>query len=125
MVGTVTAERPGLGRRGATLVDALVALTVLGLAAAALTTLLLSSSGSARSAAREGRRAEVAQRTLDRVRSGLATADSGVLRGWPGGEGFEAVFVRRDTVAPGALEVRVRPIGGGPELVLEAARPSP
>lgn len=125
MVDPVTAHRRVLGQRGATIVDALLAVIVLGLGAAALTTLLLSSSGDARSAALEGRRAELAQRALDRVRSGLETADSGVVRGRPGGEDLEAVFVRRDTVAPGAVEVRVQPIGGDPELVLEAARPAP
>lgn len=118
-------RRPDAGSRGSTLVDALVTLSMLGLAGAALTGLLLSSSRAGRSAAFAGRRAELAQRAIDHTRSGLSTADSGVVVGWPGGEGFEAVFVRRDTVAPGALEVRVRPLDGGVELVLEAARPVP
>lgn len=109
------------GARGATLVEALIALVVLGLGAAALVGLLMSTAGGARSAAVEGRRAELAQRAGDLVRTGLASGDSGTIRATIGGEVYEAAYVRRDDVAPGALEVTVARRGGSGRLVLGAA----
>lgn len=115
--------REGLGRRGSSLVDPLLALVILGLGSIALSTLLLSAARGAHAAALEGRRAALAQRTLDHVRSGMASADDGVLRAWPDGEGYEAVWTRRDDVAPGAIEISVASVVRGGALVLGAARP--
>lgn len=112
------------GARGVALIESLVAVVVLGLAAAALIGLLMSVSGGARAAAVEGRRAELAQRAADLVRAGRAPAATGTIRATVGGELYEAVYARRDDIAPGALEVTVDRPGGGRTLVLNAASPA-
>jgi type II secretory pathway pseudopilin PulG len=103
------------------LVEAMVALVVLGLAAAALIGLLLTATGGARSAAVEGRRAELAQRAGDLARTGQASGAAGTIRRTIGGEVYEAVYARRDDVSPGALEVTVTRLDGGGSLTLSPA----
>lgn len=112
---------PDPGARGVALIESLLAVVVLGLAAAALIGMLMSTSGGARAAAEEGRRAELAQRAADQVRAGRVTAPTGTVRATIGGEVYEAAYARRDDVAPGALEVTVERLGGGRMLVLAAA----
>lgn len=112
---------PAAGARGAALVEAMVAVLLLALAGAALIGLLTSSTGTARSAAVEGRAAELAQRASDLVRSGRASGPAGTIRARFGGEVYEAAYARRDDVAPGALEVIVSRLGGGRILVLNGA----
>lgn len=112
------------GSRGAALVEALVGAVVLGLAAAALIGLLMSVAGGARSAAFVGRRAELAQRAADLVRSGHESGTTGTIRATIGGEVYEAAFARRDDIAPGALEVTVDRLDGGATLILSAASPA-
>ena len=112
------------GSRGVALVEALVGMVVLGLTAVALIGLLTSAARGARSAAFVGRRAELAQRTVDLVRAGHATGTTGTIRATIGGEVYEAAYARRDEVAPGALEVTVDRLGGGATLVLSAASPA-
>jgi len=114
----------GFGSRGVALIEALVGMVVLGLAAAALIGLLTSAARGARSAAFVGRRAELAQRTGDLVRAGHASGTTGTIRATIGGEVYEAAYARRDEVAPGALEVTVDRLGGGGTLVLSAASPA-
>jgi len=113
--------RPANGSRGAALVEAMVAVLLLALAGASLIGLLRSSSGTAGSAAAEGRVAELAQRASDLVRAGRAPATAGTIRSTFGGEVYEAAYARRDDVAPGALEVTARRVGGDRMLVLGAA----
>lgn len=108
---------------GAALVDVLIALVVLGLAAAAVTGTTLGAAGEGRTAALDGRRAELALRTADALRSGRFIVDSGASIVRSGGEGFEVVWARRDDVTPGAIEVEVRPVRGGASLRLAPARP--
>lgn len=115
---------PGLGARGAALVEAMVAVLLLALGGVALIGLLTSSTRTARSAAVEGRAAELAQRASDLVRAGRASGPTGNVRGTFAGEVYEAAYTRRDDVAPGALEVTVERLGGGPVLVLSAASPT-
>ena len=112
------------GDRGGTVVESLVAITVLGLVAAALTGLLSSSTGVLRAAALEGRRAELAQRVGDLVRAGLVGGSSGTIHARIGGEDYEAKYALRDDVAPGAIEVTAASPGGG-TMTLAAARVVP
>ena len=118
------ATPPDDGARGAALVEAMVAVLVLALAGAALIGLLTSSTGTARSAAVEGRAAELAQRAGDLVRAGRVSGPAGTIRATFGGEAYEAAYARRDDVAPGALEVTVERLGGGRILVLNPASPA-
>jgi len=120
-------ERPnaGPGVRGAALVDALIALVVLGLGAAAVSTTTLGASRGKRAAALDGRRAELAVRTADRLRTGLLSGSSGSFVAYVGGERFEVRYARRDDVSPGAIELAVGPASGGPELRLAPAAPVP
>lgn len=115
---------PGADARGAALVEAMVAVLLLALAGVALIGLLTSSTGTARSAAAQGRAAELAQRASDLVRAGRASHPAGAIRAAFGGEVYEAAYTRRDDVAPGALEVTVERLGGGPVLVLSPASPA-
>lgn len=117
------AER--LDRCGSSLVGPLLALVFLGLGAIALSSMLLSTARGARATALEGRRAALALRTLDQVRSGMASGEQGVLRAWPDGEAYEAVWVRRDDLTPGAIEIRVASMVRGGAFVLGPARPDP
>ncbi|MFW6088440.1 MAG: type IV pilus modification PilV family protein [Gemmatimonadota bacterium] len=120
---TATRQRPpDDGARGAALVEAMVAVLLLALAGVSLFALLTSSTRSARSAAAEGRAAELAQRASDLVRAGRLSGSSGTIRATFGGEVFRATYARRDDVAPGALEMTVEQPGGGRMLVLRAAR---
>lgn len=112
------------GTRGAALVEAMVAVLLLALAGVSLIGLLTSSTGTARSAAVEGRAAELAQRASDLVRAGRASGPAGTIRATFGGEVYEAAYARRDDVAPGALEVTVERLGGGRMIVLSAASPA-
>lgn len=112
---------PEPSARGAALVEAMVAVLLLFLAGVSLIGLLMSSTGNARSAAAQGRAAELAQRASDLVRAGRASGPAGTMRATFGGEIYEAVYARRDDVAPGALEVTVERLGGGRMLVLSAA----
>lgn len=112
------------GARGAALIEAMVAVLVLALAGMALIGLLTSSTGSASSAAAEGRVAELAQRASDLVRAGLASGPAGTLRATFGTEVYEVAYARRDDIAPGALEVTVERLGGGRMIVLSAASPA-
>lgn len=112
---------PEPGARGAALVEAMVAVLLLALGGVSLIGLLTSSTGSARSAAAQGRAAELAQRASDLVRAGRASGSAGTIRATFGGEVYEATYARRDDVAPGALEVTVERPDGGRMLVLSAA----
>ena len=118
------ATRLDAGDRGATVVELLVAVTVLGLVAAALTGLLSSSTGVLREAALEGRRAELAQRAGDLARAGLVGGVGGTIHARIGGEDYEATYAFRDDVAPGAIEVTAASPGGG-TMTLAAARVVP
>ncbi|HSM09911.1 MAG TPA: hypothetical protein VLA33_12985 [Gemmatimonadota bacterium] len=115
------ATPPSDGARGAALVEAMVAVLLLALAGVALIGLLTSSTGTARSAAAQGRAAELAQRASDLVRAGRASGTAGTIRATFQREVYEAAYARRDDVAPGALEVTVKRLGGGRMLVLSAA----
>ena len=115
----------GHGIRGAALVDALIALVVLGLGAAAVSATMLGASHGKRAAALDGRRAELAVRTADRLRTGLLSGSSGSFVASVGGERFEVRYARRDDVAPGAIELAVGPASGGPQLRLAPAAPVP
>lgn len=110
--------------RGAALVEAMVAVLVLALGGVSLIGLLTSSTGTARSAAAQGRAAELAQRASDLVRAGRASGTAGTIRATFDGEVYEAAYARRDDVAPGALEVTVERLGDGRVLVLSAASPA-
>lgn len=118
------AGAPGFGARGAALVEAMVAVLVLALAGVSLIGLLTSSTRTARTAAVEGRAAELAQRASDLVRAGRSSGTAGTIRATFGGEVYEAAYTRRDDVAPGALEVTVERLGGGRILVLNPASPA-
>lgn len=113
------------GTEGIALAEAMIALVVLGLAAAAVTTTTLGATGDGRSAALEGRRAELALRTAEALRTGRIAGDSGAVAARSGGEDFEVRWIRRDDVAPGAIEVEVRSAGGGSSLRFGPARPAP
>ena len=115
------ATPPSDDARGAALVEAMVAVLLLALAGVALIGLLTSSTGTARSAAAQGRAAELAQRASDLVRAGRASGTAGTIRATFQREVYEAAYARRDDVAPGALEVTVKRLGGGRMLVLSAA----
>lgn len=110
---------------GIALADVMIALVVVGLAAAAVTATTLGATGHGRSAALDGRRAELALRTAEALRAGRIAADSGAVVVPSGGEDFEVVWARRDDVAPGAIEVEVRPVAGGSSLRFAPARPAP
>lgn len=116
---------PVRSERGAGLLDVLIAVVVIGTCIAALAGQVLAVSAGARRAAVEGRRAELAQRLADRVRSGLAPEATGSVSRPVGGEAYEASFTRRPDVATGALELSARPAGGGGTLALSAALPVP
>ncbi len=122
--GRPRAIPPEPGARGAALVEAMVAVLVLALAGVSLIGLLTSSTGSARSAAVEGRAAELAPRASDLVRAGRASGPAGTIRATFGEEVYEAAYARRDDVAPGALEVTVERLGGSRILSLSAASPA-
>lgn len=115
----------GRGMRGAALVDALIALVVLGLAAAAVSATMLGASHAGRAAALDGRQAELAVRTADRLRAGLLPGASGSFVASVGGERFDVRYARRDDVAPGAIELAVGSALGGPRLRLTPAAPVP
>lgn len=118
------AAEPG-GTRGAALIDALIALVVLGLVAAAVGGMRLEAARNGRAAALDGRRAELALRTADRLRAGLLAGASGTLLVSVGGELFDVRFARRDDVAPGAIELAVGPVADGSLLRLSPASPVP
>lgn len=122
--GRGPASRLDVGVRGATLVEPLVAIAVLGLMAAALTGLLSSSTGVLRAAALEGRRAELAQRAGDLARAGLVGGAGGTIHARIGGEDYEATYAFRDDVAPGAIEVTASSPGAR-TMTLAAARVVP
>jgi hypothetical protein len=103
----------------------MIALVVIGLGAAAVTATTRGATGDGRFAALEGRRAELALRTADALRTGRIAGDSGTSAALSGGENFEVRWVRRDDVAPGAIEVEVRSVGGGSSLRFGPARPVP
>jgi len=115
----------GRGTRGAALIDALIALVVLGLAATAVTGMTRGAADGGRAAALDGRRAELALRTVDRLRSGFLAGASGRFVVPVGGEAFDVRYARRDDVAPGAIELTVGPVTGGQQLRLSPARPAP
>ena len=112
-------------QRGAALVDVLIAVVLVGIAVAALAGQVSSAVHAARQAAADGRRAELAQRLADRVRSGLEPADSGTMNASVGGAAHVGWFARRDGVAPGSVTFEARAAQGGAPLVLGAARPAP
>lgn len=111
--------------RGSALVDALVALVVLGVGAAAIAGMTRGAAEGRRAAALDGRRAELAMRTADRLRTGLLGGASGAFVARVGGEAFEVRYARRDDVAPGALELTVGSVEGGPRLRLAPASSAP
>jgi Tfp pilus assembly protein PilV len=113
------------GAPGFALVDALVALSLLLLGTLAVTGMIFATTRAGRQAAYEGRRAAAAVRAADRVRSGLAPGDSGAFVVTVAGDSFAARYVRRAVAATGALELSVRPPGGGVPFVFEAATPEP
>ena len=113
------------GERGTGLLEVLVAIVVLGACLAGVAGQLLAVRSGARRAAVEGRRAELAQRLADRVRSGMATGPAGALSVAVGGEAYGATFTRRDDVAPGAVEFSAAPASGYDGFALGPAQPVP
>lgn len=113
------------GARGFTLVEVLVALATFGIGAAAIGGLALNAASQGRQAAVEGRRAALALAVGDRVRAGLLTADSGLVRASVDGDAYEVEFIRRDSLALGSLELTVRHSNSGRSLRLGAARMVP
>lgn len=111
--------------RGFALLDALIALVLLGLGAAALFGLLRAATAGERDAAFEGRRVEAAQRALDRLRGGQVTADTGTLRLLVGGESFEVAHALPGAGPGTGVRLRVAPADGGPGLDLGPARVAP
>ncbi len=107
---------------GFALVDVLVALAMLGLGAAALAGLVMNVVAEGRTAAIEGRRAALGLRVADRLRAGLLSGDSGIVRISVDGDAYEVQFVRRDSLAAGSLELSVRRPEAGGSLEFGAAR---
>lgn len=108
--------------RGFALVDVLVALAMLGIGAAAIAGLALNAVSEGRGAALEGRRAALGLEVADRLRAGLLSGDSGIVRVSVDGDAFEVEFVRRDSLAAGSLELSVRRADAAGSLRFGAAR---
>lgn len=110
---------------GFALVEALIVITLIGIAAAAAVTVVQATTGHARSASRLGRQATVAVRVAGRTRAGLEPADSVTSRFTIMSEAIEATMIRRDSLLPGAIEIRVVAGHTRPTLVFETPRLAP
>ncbi len=110
---------------GFALVEVLIVISLIGIAAAAAVTVVQATTGHARHASRLGRQATVAVRVASQARAGLEPADSVTSRLVIMGEAFEATMVRRDSLLPGAIEIRVVADGDRPVLVFETPRLDP
>lgn len=117
-------NRPG-SSRGFALVELLIVLTLLSAAGVAAVVVGHATARQARLAQLTGRQASVAIQLVGRVRAGLLTADSGAVRLTVNGESFEAMYVHRDDLLPGAIEIRVMAGPGSRALHLVAPALAP
>ncbi len=112
-------------RRGFALVELLIVLTLMGVAGMAAVVVGHATVRQARRAGLAGRQASVAVQLMGRVRAGLLTADSGAVRLTASGESFEVMYVHRDSLLPGAIEIHVMAGPDSRALDLEAPRLAP
>ena len=109
-------------RLGFALVELLIVITLLGIAGVVAVTVGHATVREARRAGLSGRQASVAVQLIGRMRAGLVTADSGAIFLTSSGEPFEGMFIRRNDILAGAIEIRVVAVSGGRVFVLDAPR---
>jgi hypothetical protein len=108
---------------GFALAEALLIVSLIGLAGVASIALVRTSALRSQRARLDGAQASVAFRVLDQLDAALVKPDTGLVKVVAGGREFEVHLVTRDSILAGAIEIRVAGQGGGSDLVLEAPRP--
>ena len=110
---------------GFALAEALLIVSLLGLAGVASIVMVRTSALRGRRARLDGARASVVFRVLDQLNAWFVKPDTGLVRVVAGGREYEVSLVARDSILAGAIEIRVPGQAAGNDLVLEAPRPVP
>lgn len=113
---------PAYDRRGFAFVELLIVITLLGIAGVAAVVVGHATILESHRASAAGRQASVAVQLMDQIRAGRLAVDSGSIRLTSFDESYEATFIRRDSLLPGAIEIRVRALTESRTYVLDAPR---